>query len=492
LAALRQDVQREKSGRIHKRRQQVSAPLSFAQQRLWFIHQLEPDLCAYNFLLAARLKGEVNVAALERSFNEIIRRHETLRTSFTFADTQPLQVIAAEHKLTLPVVDLRAEPEERRAAVAERLMMEQVEQPFDLACGPLLRVKLLRLGQAEYLVVLVLHHIISDGWSMGVLLGEMGRLYEGFVAGRETELEELPIQYGDYAEWQRNWLSGAVLEEQLEYWRRQLAGMAALQLPTDRPRPPTQSFRGDYLVWKLPSFDTERLNSLSRQDGVTLFMTLTAAFAVVLHHLTEQIDIVIGTDVANRNHVQIEKLIGFFVNQLVLRFNLSGNPMFRELLKRTQRTTLEAYAHQELPFEMVVAALQPERQTSRMPLFQVKLVLQNYPLDQLELPGLVLTPVPTPIRTSKYDLLFNINENNQGLAGTLEYDTELFDAASISRLLRQYEAVLRQVVAQPEIRLTMLSRSLVECEEQHSTTEEKQLAETNLKKLKGIKRRPVG
>ena len=291
-------------------------PLSFAQQRLWFLDQIMSPNAAFNTPAVARLKGEVNVAALERSFNEIIRRHETLRTSFTFADTQPLQVIAAEYKLTLPVVDLRAEPEERRAAVAERLMMEQVEQPFDLACGPLLRVKLLRLGQAEYLVVLVLHHIISDGWSMGVLLGEMGRLYEGFVAGRETELEELPIQYGDYAEWQRNWLSGAVLEEQLEYWRRQLAGMAALQLPTDRPRPPTQSFRGAAYSFYISAELTTALRALSKREGVTLFMTLMATLQTLFYRYTGQEDMTVSTGTSNRNHPETEALIGCFINIL--------------------------------------------------------------------------------------------------------------------------------------------------------------------------------
>jgi len=275
-----------------------------------------------------------------------------------------------------------------------------------------------------------------------------------------------------------------VLEEQLGYWRKQLAGMTALQLPTDRPRPPTQSFRGDYQVWKITRSDTDRMNALSRQEGVTLFMTLAAAFAVLLHYLTEQIDLVVGTDVANRNHVQIEKLIGFFVNQLVLRFNLSGNPTFRELLQRVQRVTTEAYAHQELPFEMVVAELQPQRESSRTPLFQVKLVLQNYPLDQLELPGLILTPVSIPIRTSKYDLLFNINENAQGLSGTLEYDTDLFEAASISRLLRLYDAVLGQIVALPEIKLTQVTKALVEWDEQQSATVENRFAPASRQRLR--------
>src|SRR5690349_2823289 len=350
LSKLREDAARRESQLIPKRPQEASAQLSFAQQRLWFIQQLEPNSYAYNFLLAARIKGVLNVEALTASVNEIVRRHEVLRTSFALIDGQPRQVISGELKLKLNVIDLREEPAESREAVAERLVLEQVEEPFDLARGPLLRVSLVRLGEAEQIVVLVMHHIISDGWSLGLFMRELGQLYEGFAAGVPVKLEELGIQYGDYAEWQRGWLTGAVLEEQLGYWRQQLAGMATLQLPTDRPRPANQSFRGYYQSWRLPLSETERLNAFSRQEGVTLFMTLMMAFQVLLHCLTRQTDIVAGTDVANRNCTQIEGLIGFFINQLVLRLDLSGDPTLRQLLQRVQQMTLEAYAHQDLPF----------------------------------------------------------------------------------------------------------------------------------------------
>ena len=491
LSRLREDAaRREESHRISRRPQAASAQLSFAQQRLWFIQQLEPNNTAYNFLLAARIKGELNVAALTASLNEIIRRHEVLRTSFALIDGQPRQVISAELKINLKLIDLREEPEESRERAAERLVQEQVAEPFELARGPLLRVSLLRLAAAEQVVVLVMHHIISDGWSLGLFMRELGRCYEAFAAGREPELEELAIQYGDYAEWQRGWLTGAVLEEQLGYWRKQLAGMATLQLPADRPRPANQSFRGYYRSWTLPLSVTEQLNACSRQEGVTLFMTLMMAFQVLLHCLTRQTDIVVGTDVANRNRTQIENLIGFFINQLVLRLDLSGDPTLRQLLQRVHEMTLEAYAHQDLPFEMLVAELQPERVANRTPLFQVKLVLQNYPSHSLGISSLSLSPVLVPVHTSKHDLLFNIYEGEQGLAGVLEYDPSLFEAHTIARFLRYYDAILNHVVAQPEMKLKTLVDVIAQLDEQQWTNNEDDLHEASLQKLRSIKRRP--
>ena len=491
LSKLREDAARLEKSRIISRRSQVaSAQLSFAQQRLWFIQQLEPNSSAYNFLLAARLKGELNVEALTASLNEIIRRHEVLRTTFALIDGQPRQVIGTELKLKLREIDLRAEPEETREAAAERLVLEQVAEPFALACGPLLRVSLVRLGAADQIVVLVMHHIISDGWSLGLFMRELGLFYEGFAAGRATELEELAIQYGDYAEWQRGWLTGEVLEEQLGYWRKQLAGMAALQLPTDRPRPANQSFRGYYQSWTLPLSETEQLNAFSRQEGVTLFMTLMMAFQILLHCLTQQTDIVVGTDVANRNRTQIEKLIGFFINQLVLRLDLSGDPTLRQLLQRVHQMTLEAYAHQDLPFETLVAELQPERAPNKTPLFQVKLVLQNYPSSGLGISSLTLDPVLIPVHTSKHDLLFNIYETEQGLAGVLEYDTSLFEARTIARFLRHYETILNHLVSQPDMKLKAIANVIAQLDEQQWTNNEDELHKASLQKLRSIKRRP--
>jgi len=457
LGVLREDTaRREQSRRIPKRRQPESAPLSFAQQRLWFIHQLAPDLCAYNFLLAARLKGELNVAALERSFKEIIRRHETLRTTFSFAEREPRQVIAPEQKLSLAVVDLRGEAEERRAATAERLLREQVEQPFDLARGPLLRVKLLRLGEAEYVVVLVLHHIISDGWSMGLLMGEVGRLYEGFVAGREAALEELPIQYGDYAEWQRDWLSGAVLEEQLGYWRKQLAGMTALQLPTDRPRPPTQSFRGASYTFTLSADLSAALRALSKREGVTLFMTLMAALQTLFYRYTGQADMTVSSGTSNRAHADTEALIGCFINILLFRSDLSGNPCFSELLGRLRKVAMDAYEHQDLPFELLVEALHPERDLSYNPLAQVMFVLHNAPSEAIQLKDLVIEPFGAERNAAQLDLNLQIWERADGLTGLLEYDTDLFERPTIVRMMDHFRILLKGIVLHPSQRLSEL------------------------------------
>ncbi|HEX8136910.1 MAG TPA: condensation domain-containing protein, partial [Pyrinomonadaceae bacterium] len=322
---------------------------------------------------------------------------------------------------------------------------------------------------------------------------ELGYFYERYVSGEEgaEEIAELEVQYGDYAEWQRGWMREEVVEEEVRYWKEVLEGMAALEMPVDRVRPSVQSFRGAAQVWKLPLAETERLSALCQREGVTMFMALMTAFQILLHYLTGQVDIVVGTDIANRNHRQLEGLIGFFVNQLVLRLDLSGDPTLRELLERARTNTLEAYAHQDVPFEMLVAELQPERELNRTPMFQVKLVLQNYPLDSLEMAGLILTPIPVPIHTSKYDLLFNIYETGQGLAATLEYDTDLFDAASISRFLSHYEAILRQAVEDPAVRLKRMVERLAQADERQRALKEERLAEVSMRKLREIKRRPV-
>ena len=357
-----------------------SLPLSFAQQRLWFIDQLEPESALYNMPGALRLEGELNVEALERSLQEIVRRHEALRTSFRATAGEPEQVINEEWRMELPVRDLRPLPAEERMKAAERLACEEAARPFDLSRGPLLRCELLLLSEKEYVLVVNLHHIVTDGWSEGILIKELGALYRAYSMGDAAEYDPLPepeIQYADYAAWQRSYLSGEVLEREVEYWREQLQDVEALELPTDRPRPAEPSHRGGWERLELGASLIDGLRRLSRREGATLFMTLMAAFKVVLMRYSGQEDISVGTAIANRTRKEVEGLIGFFVNTLVMRTDLSGNPSFNELVRREREVALGAYAHQELPFEKLVEEINPERDLSRNPLFQVMMLLQN-------------------------------------------------------------------------------------------------------------------
>jgi len=431
-------------------------PLSFAQQRLWFIDQLEPGNAAYNFPAAVRLKGPLNVAALEQSLNEIVRRHEVLRTTFATVDGCPVQVIAPTLTVRPAVVKLQELSEREREAEVQRLVIEEARLPFDLARGPLLRVTLLRLAEEEHVGLLTMHHIVSDGWSTGILIREMAVLYEAISCGRFSLLPELPIQYADFAHWQRQWLQGEVLETQLTYWKRQLLGAPLLELPTDHPRPAVQSFRGSHQSLLLPKQVGEGLRALSRQEGITLFMTLLAAFQILLHRYTDQDDLIVGTPIANRNRLEIEGLIGFFVNTLVMRTDLSGNPTFREVSQRVREVCLEAYAHQDLPFERLVEELHLERSLAHNPLFQVMFVLQNAPVQALGLPALTLSPVEVDSGTVHFDLTLHIADTEQGLIGTLAYNSDLFEAATITRMLGHFRILLEAVVANPERRLSDL------------------------------------
>jgi len=425
--------------------------LSYGQQRLWFLDQLEPDSPLYNVASAVRLTGALDVAALERSLNEIVRRHEVLRTTFPTVDGKPAQVIVPELAIPLPVADLSDRPHAHSDAYALGLATEEARRPFNLDQGPLIRVKLLNLSEEEHVVLLTMHHIVSDGWSTGVLVREMAALYEAFVRGRRSPLAELPIQYVDYAHWRREWLRGEVLESQMAYWRRQLAGTAGLlELPTDRPRPAVQSTRGRMRWFELPLTLHHDLVELSRREGVTLFMTLLAAFQTLLARTTGQEDICVGSPIANRRWAEVEGLIGFFVNTLVLRTDLSGKPSFREVLRRVRKVTLEAYAHQDLPFEMLVDELQPKRDLSHAPLSQVMFVLQNAPMQRLKLPGLTVSPLEVDSGTAKFDLALSVVEGEDGLSGTLEYSTDLFDGATIERMLGHFETLLEGVVADPD------------------------------------------
>jgi amino acid adenylation domain-containing protein len=431
-------------------------PLSFSQQRLWFIDQLEPGSALYNASRAFRIGGTLKVEALERSLIEIARRHEVLRSTFAMAEGRPRQTISPAPVLTLPVVDLADCPDNRIEEEALRRVNEEARRPFDLACGPLLRATLFRLADEDHILVLNTHHIVSDGWSFGVLYRELSALYDAFSKGRTSPLPDLSIQYVDFAYWQRRWLRGDLLESQLRYWKRQLEGISTLDLPTDRRRPAVQSHCGARQSIILPGDLKEALKALSRNERATLFMTLLAAFNILLHRYTGREDIVVGTPIAGRNRVETEGLIGFFVNTLVLRTNLSGDCSFRELLNRTRDAALEAYEHQDLPFEKLVEELEPERNLNRSPLVQVVLAFHNEPELAAKLSGLSLAPIEIESNLAKFDLTFHLRVIPQGLEVASEYDTDLFDKETIARMLGHLQTLLEGIVADPERRLSRL------------------------------------
>ena len=433
-------------------------PLSFAQQRLWFLDQLEPNSAAYNIPLAMRLSGPLNPSALEHSLNAIVQRHEVLRTTFQMKAGQPQQIILPELTIQLTRMSLEDLAPPDRDLEARRLAREEALRPFNLTQGPLLRATLLALAEREQVLLLNLHHIVSDGWSMGVLINEVVTLYAAAIVGQSLALPELSIQYADFARWQRDWLQGAVLEEQLAYWKGQLAGAPALlDLPTDRPRPPVQTFSGAWLPFELSPTLSAELIALSQQTGVTLFMTLLAAFNVLLARYSGQDDIVIGSPIANRNRAEIEGLIGFFVNTLALRTRLTGDLSFRELVERVRETALGAYAHQDLPFELLVEHLQPKRDLSYSPVFQAMFNLENAPLGKLDVPDMTFQPLAFETQTAKYDLTLLMEQRGPQLFGVLEYNTDLFESRTIARLLGHFQQILENVVAQPDRCVTELS-----------------------------------
>jgi amino acid adenylation domain-containing protein len=431
-------------------------PASFAQQRLWFFDQLVPEDALYNVPAAVRLTGLLNVLALEQALNEIVRRHETLRSAFRVIEGQLVQAITPNLRVPLPLTDLRSLPLEERQAQQQQFMLAASQQPFNLAQAPLFRVKLLQLDTAEYMLLVTLHHIVADGWSIGVLMRELSTLYSAFARGNPSPLPELPIQYSDFAQWQRQWLQGEVLQTQLEYWRQQLAGLSVLDLPIDRSRPASQRYRGAMRHLELPLSLSQALENFSRQAGVTLFITLLAAFQTLLYRYTGQTDIAIGSPIANRNRSEIEGLIGFFVNTLVLRADLSGNPTFRSLLERVRAITLAAYSHQDLPFERLVEDLQPTRSLSHTPLVQVMFALQSTPTPPLDLIGLRSDFLELESHVAKFDLTLSFENTAQGLKGSLEYSTDLFDVATIDRLLQHFQILLEGIVAEPDQSLAEL------------------------------------
>ena len=476
---------------IPRRTQENHCPLSFAQERLWFTTQVDPDNPVYNIPIALEIEGAINVEELEQSFSEIIRRHEALRTTFTRIEDQPVQVIGEASPFSLEMCDLSELPESERRAEATRLATEAAQQCFDLARGPLLRVRLLRMAEHHYVILFSTHHIVCDEWSMGVLIQEMVTLLKSFSEGKPSPLADPAIQYADFSEWQRKWLQGEEFEQHLSYWKNQLADLPTLVLPADYARSPVQTFRGATKLLRLDDDLRNEIKAVSLKEGTTLFMTLLAAFKVLLYCYSGQRDIAVGTDIANRSRKEMEGLIGFFANQLVLRTNLSGNPSFREFLSRVRAITLDAYAHQDVPFEKVVRAVNPKRDPGRTPLFQVKFVFQNAAFSNLEVPGLSVDGFEFVNTTAKFDLLFTMGEAAQGLIGSLEYSSELFSNNTIDRMLKHFEILLRSIAKQPDITLDALKELLHEVDERDRAIKSEEYEQARSRPRRDARPKPI-
>ena len=419
-------------------------PASFAQRRLWFLDQLEPGSAAYNIPAMVRLVGAVDVEALRRAINEVVRRHESLRTTFAAPDGTPLQIIADALVLPVPTVDADDEAHALRLAEAE------ARRPFDLAAGPLVRAAIIGFGDRGHIVAVTIHHVVADGWSLGVLIREMAAIYDAYRAGGPSPLPEPRLQYADYSAWQIAWLRGEALGIQLDYWKARLGGVPPLELPTDRPRPAAPSGRGGERWTTIPASTIEALRAVGRREGATLYMSLLAAFEVLLHRYTGAEDFAVGTPIAGRTRSEMEGLIGLFVNTLVMRADLAGDPTFRDLLRRVKADALGAYAHQDLPFDQLVGVLHPDRVAGRSPLFQAMFVLQNAPLPMPRTPDLEIAFVELAETTAKFDLTLSLVEDPAGTRARVEYRDELFDPATIDRMLAHYRTLLDAVAADPD------------------------------------------
>ncbi|RKG52248.1 non-ribosomal peptide synthetase, partial [Corallococcus sp. AB011P] len=427
-------------------------PLSFAQQRLWFIDQLQPGLALYNLPIVLRATGPLNMEAFQRALQALVDRHEVLRTTFTQERGQPVQRIAPALELPVSSVDLRALSGEQRDAESLRLAKAEMLRPFDLERGPLLRATWVQLDEHDHVLVLVMHHIVFDIWSMGVLVREVLALYDAFSHGRPAALPPAKIQYADWAVWQRGSAQQAVLEKQLAYWRERLGGLEMLELPTDHPRTGS-GVRGGALPFRMQQGPWEALKALARKEGLTPFMVLLAALEVVLAHESGQHDVAVGTPVAGRNRREVEGLIGFFVNTVVMRTDLSGDPTLRELLGRVRKTCVEAYAQQDIPLEQIVAALQPGREAGQTPFYRVSFNFQNAPLSEINIPGLVLRPIVMESGLAKLDLSLQLTEGAEGLTGLWEYSTDLYEERTVRRWMDGFERVVRALVEKPEQRV---------------------------------------
>jgi amino acid adenylation domain-containing protein len=432
-----------------------SFPTTFAQQRLWFLDQLQPGNVSYLIPWAMRLSGRLDPVSLERAVNEIVARHEVFRTTFELRDGDPAQIVRSSLHIELPLTDLTSDREPERKA--EELARAEGLRPMDLGRGPLLRARLLKVGEEEHVLLLTTHHIIFDGWSRRILVRELASLYRALTAGEAPGLARPKLQYADYAVWQRKYFAAGALDQQLGYWKKALQGIpASLELPTDHPRPVEQTFSGRVKSFTLPQELSRRLTQLSRANGVTLFMTMLAGFQMLLARYSGQDDIVVGTPIANRNRSEVEELIGFFANTLVFRASFSGDPTFKEVLARVKENALGAYAHQEVPFEKLVEELRPERSLGQNPIFQVMFSLQNAPREAFELPGLRVQPIDAGRTTARFDLSMLLVEGPEGIGGRLEYSTDLFEEATISRFIGHYQHLLESAVEEPEQRVSQL------------------------------------
>ena len=442
---------------IPRRPPSRTAPLSHAQQRLWVLQQLQPELIAYNMPRIWRLSGAIDVPALSRTLDALVERHEVLRTTYRHGDPEPVQVIAENVSVDMPVVDVTGLDADAREAEMMRRVAEEARRPFDLASPPVLRAMLVRMGPEEHVLLVANHHICSDGWSVGIMVREMSALYAAFSEGREPTLPPLPVQYADFAVWQRGWLEGPALRDQLAYWRERLTGAPPeLELPADRPRPHEQSYRGSRQLVMMPSALAEAVRALSRAERATPFMTLLTAFYTLLFRHTGQPDLVVGTAIAGRTRIETEPLIGFFVNTLALRGDCSGDPTFRELLARVRSAALSAYANQDVPFEKLVHELRPERRLDRSPLVQVMFVLQDGTRSELVMPGVTVSPVELEARSAQFDLSLSVTDTPVGLSVRAEYSSDLFDASTVARFLGHYQRVLEGAVADPARRISAI------------------------------------
>jgi amino acid adenylation domain-containing protein len=493
LAVRVENLQRQtnglKSPAIQPTLRNRPLPLSFAQQRLWFLDQLEPNNPLYNVPYIVRMKGVLQPELLDKSLQEIIRRHETLRTTFQMLNDEPVQIIASELNVPYYFTDLTAQDSTDREAYVRYLVVEEVKRPFDLKTGPLLRAALFKLDEQDHVFVLNTHHIISDRWSLGVLSQELAALYEAYDANLPSPLTDLPIQYVDYAVWQREFMAGSVLHDQLNYWKQELEGAPPiLALPTDRPRQSAEDFWGATYKQPLAAELVSRLRALSRQNSVTFFMTLIAGFQILLARQAGQDDIVLGTDLANRTQLETERLIGFFVNLLPIRGRLQGDPTFQQILARVRETSLGAYAHQDIPFDKLVEELQPERSLTHNPLVQVLFVMQNTPQVASEFGGLTIGPLGVN-SSSRFDLVLFVNDPDGSPSTTWMYNPNLFDASTIERMAHLYEVLLQKVTADPSICLSSLHQVLTEAERDERETRQKAFQEASLHKLRQPRRR---
>lgn len=437
------------------------APLSYAQERMWVLYQLDPSSSAFNISMAVRLEGKLNIAALKRAFGALVRRHEVLRTTFdvTADGGHPFQSVHTPPSYwPLPLTDLAHLPPPARQDEMKRLIAAEAARRFELESSPPFRTALLRLGVDEHVLLLSLHHILADGWSLGILVRELTVLYESFATNGTSPLPALPIQYADFAVWQRQWLQGEVLQKQLDYWRRQFADLPdPLELPTDYPRRAVQSFRGGREYFSLSEKVSKELKELGQREGATLFMTLLAAFQLLLHQYSGQDDIVVGSNIANRNRGVVEKLIGFFVNNIVLRTSLAGDPTFRELLARTRDVTFGAYAHQDIPFEMLLETILAQRYEHLVPPFQVMFVFQNAPMPTVEVSGLRLSMLGSSTETSNFDLVLFMTERGPQLTGELHFNTDLFTPATVRRLVERLQNLMESIAENPDANIASLS-----------------------------------